>query len=70
MLHKMAEEGRISIRHARRVVRDELHALIKEHELGEDEGHRREEALEKLTHEYTEKIDELLKKKEEEVMAI
>jgi ribosome recycling factor len=70
VLHKMAEEGRISIRQARRVVRDEIHALVKEHDIGEDEGHRREEALEKLTHEYSDKIDELLKHKEDEVMAI
>lgn len=70
VLHKMAEEGRISIRHARRSVREELHALVKDHEIGEDEGRRREEALEKLTHEYSEKIDGLLKKKETEVMAI
>lgn len=70
LLHKMAEEGRISIRHARRIIREDVQKLVKEHEIGEDEGHRREEALEKLTQEYTEKIDELLKKKEEEVMAI
>lgn len=70
LLHKMAEEGKISIRHARRIVRDELHRLVKEHELGEDEGHRREDALEKLTQEYSDRIDELLKVKEQEVMAI
>lgn len=70
LLHKMAEEGKISIRHARRMVREEIHQLVKDHEIGEDEGHRREEALEKLTHEYTDKIDEMLKAKEEEVMAI
>ena len=70
VLHKMAEEGRVSIRHARRIVRDELHAKVKEHAIGEDEGRRREDALEKLTHEYVEKIDELLKHKEDEVMAL
>ncbi|MEQ8328984.1 MAG: ribosome recycling factor [Longimicrobiales bacterium] len=70
LLHKMAEEGRISIRHARRSVRDELHKKVKEHEIGEDDGRRREDALEKLTQEYTDKIDELLKHKEDEVMAI
>ncbi len=70
LLHKMAEEGRVSIRHARRIVRDELHQKVKDHEIGEDEGHKREDALEKLTHEYTEKIDELLKHKEEEVLAL
>jgi ribosome recycling factor len=70
VLHKMAEEGRVSIRHARRTVRDEIHALVKSHDVGEDEGKRREEALEKLTHEFTDKIEELLKHKEQEIMAI
>jgi ribosome recycling factor len=70
VLHKMAEEGKISVRHARRLVRDEIHALVKDHEIGEDEGRRREDALEKLTQEYTDKIDDLMKHKEEEVMAI
>ncbi|MDX1646711.1 MAG: ribosome recycling factor [Longimicrobiales bacterium] len=70
VLHKMAEEGRISVRHARRSVRDEIHQLVRDHEIGEDEGHRREEEVEKLTQEYSERIDELLKQKEDEVMAI
>jgi len=65
LLHKMAEDGRVSLRHTRRVVREEVHELVKEHELGEDEGRRREEALEKLTHEYGDKIEELMKHKEE-----
>lgn len=70
VLHKMAEEGRISIRHARRTVRDEIHALVKDHEVGEDEGRRREDALEKLTQEYSDKVEDSLKQKESEVMAI
>jgi ribosome recycling factor len=70
VLHKMAEDGRISVRHGRRIVRDEIHALVKEHDLGEDEGRRREDALEKVTHEFAAKIDEMLKHKEAEVMAI
>jgi len=70
LLHKMAEEGRISVRHARRTVREEVLRLVKEHEIGEDEGRRREEALDKLTQDYSDKIEELLKRKEEEVMAI
>ena len=70
LLHKMAEEGRVSLRHARRIVREEIHGLVKEHELGEDEGRRREDALKKLTHEYGDTIDGLMKHKEEEVIAI
>lgn len=70
LLHKMAEEGRISVRHARRTTRDELHAKVKEHEIGEDDAKRREDQLEKLTQDYIGKIDELVKHKESEVMAL
>lgn len=70
LLHKMAEEGRVSIRHARHKARDTIQALIKDHELGEDDGHRQMEEVEKLTHEYTDAIDDLMNKKEEEVMSI
>lgn len=70
LLHKMAEEGRVSIRHARHKARDSINALIKEHELGEDDGHRQLDEVEKLTHDFTQSIDELLKTKEDEVMSI
>ena len=70
LLHKMAEEGRVSVRQARRITREELHAEIKEHEIGEDEGRRREDALDKVTQEYTDKIDQLLKHKEVEILAV
>ena len=70
ILHKMAEDAKVSVRHARRLVREALHQLVKDHELSEDDGRRREDSIEKVTHEYSNKIDELLKHKEEEVMAI
>ncbi len=70
ILHKMAEEGKVSIRHARHKARDSIQDLVKEHELGEDDGRRQVDKVEELTHEYSDAIDELLKKKEEEVMAI
>ncbi|MDX1566836.1 MAG: ribosome recycling factor [Longimicrobiales bacterium] len=70
VLHKMAEEGRISIRHARRDAKKEIEDRMKEHEIGEDEGHRQLEKLQELTDEYIGKIDELLEKKEQEVMKV
>jgi ribosome recycling factor len=70
LLHKMAEEGKVSIRHARKAARDGIHAREKENEISEDEARREENEVEKLTHEFTDRIDELLKKKEEEVLAI
>ena len=70
LLHKMAEEGKISLRHARHKARDTIQQLVKDHEIGEDEGHRQMEEVEKLTHDYSDSIDKLLKKKEEEGMSI
>ena len=70
LLHKMAEEGRVSIRHARHKARDSIQELVKAHEIGEDDGRRQLDEVEKLTHDHNEAIDELLKKKEEEVMSI
>lgn len=70
VLHKLAEDGRVSIRHARHAVRDDIQKLIKDHELGEDDGHRQLEQVEKMTHEFNDRIEELLKAKEAEVMAI
>lgn len=70
LLHKMAEEGKVSVRHARHKARDTVQQLMKDHEIGEDEGHRQMAEVERLTQEYNESIDEYLKKKEAEVMSI
>lgn len=70
LLHKMAEEGKVSVRHARHKARDAIQELVKEHEMGEDDGRRQMDEVEKLTHDSYTAIDELLKKKEEEVMSI
>ena len=70
VLHKMAEEGRISIRNARRAANDEIKERMKKSDLSEDEGHRMLEQVQELTDEYTEKIDSMLKAKEAEVMEV
>lgn len=70
LLHKLAEEGRVSLRHARHSARDDIQTRMKEHEIGEDAGHRELDEVDKLTHEYSDRIDEMLKAKEAEVMAI
>lgn len=70
LLHQMAEEGRVSIRYARRVGNDDVKQAIKDHETGEDEGRRELEDIQKITDEYSQKIEEMLQAKEKEVMAI
>lgn len=70
ILNKMAEDGRISVRQARRAANDEIKERIDDHEIGEDEGHRQLEEVQRLTDEYIGKIDALLEKKEKEVMEV
>ena len=70
LLHKMAEEARVSVRHARKVANDEIKVLMSEHEIGDDEGHRDLQAVQKMTDDHISKIDVLLEHKEKEVMAI
>lgn len=70
ILNKMAEEGRVSIRHARRDGNENVKTQMKEGEIGDDEGHRQLEEIQKLTDDYTKRLDELLAIKEKEVMSI
>jgi ribosome recycling factor len=70
MLHKMAEEGRVSVRQARRTANEAIKHRIKEHEVSEDEGHRQLDEIQKMTDQFIAKVDELLKHKEQEVMAV
>lgn len=70
ILHKMAEEAKVSLRHARHAARDDIQKRMKDHEIGEDDGHRQLDEVDKITHEFQDRIDELLKAKEAEVLAI
>lgn len=70
LLHKLAEEGRVSVRVARHRGNDEIKDRMKEHELGEDEGHRQLAEVQRLTDHYIAKIEEMLEKKEKEVMEL
>lgn len=70
LLHKMAEEGRVSIRHTRQVAKETLEAAKKEGELSEDDERRHLKELQRLTDDHVAKIDELLKVKEAEVMEV
>jgi ribosome recycling factor len=70
LLHHMAEDGRVSLRHARKVGNDEVKRAIKDHETGEDEGRRQLNEIQNLTDSCSKRIDEMLEYKEKEVMAL
>lgn len=70
MLHKMAEEGRVAVRHARKEANDEIKQRQKDGELSEDDLRREQDEVQKLTDQYVQKIDDLLKHKEAEIMEV
>jgi ribosome recycling factor len=67
VLHKLAEEGRIAVRHARTHARDALKKLEK---VAEDDKKHAEKDLQKLHDDHMAKIDELVKGKEAEIMEV
>jgi ribosome recycling factor len=70
VIHGVAEEGRVAIRNVRRDVNSDLRDLKKEGEVGEDEEHRAEVELQKLTDRSVGEIDSLVKGKEEELLTV
>lgn len=66
----LAEEGRVAVRNVRRDVMHDLKELVRDGDVGDDEERRAEEKAQKLTDEHVGKIDDLLKKKEEEIMEV
>jgi ribosome recycling factor len=70
LLHKLAEEGRIAVRHARQEGNKQIKQREHDHEIGEDDARRQMDEVQQLTDEHIARIDQLLKAKEEEVMEV
>ena len=70
VVRHMAEEGRVAVRNVRRDAIHHLKELVDNGEVGSDEEHRAEERVQKLTDEHVHEIDELLKRKEAEIMEV
>jgi len=70
IVRQMAEDGRVAVRNVRRDVMHHLKELVDKGEVGSDEERRAEERVQKLTDENTHTIDELLKKKEAEILEV
>jgi len=70
LLHKLAEEGRIAIRHARHEANKQIKAQEASAEIGADDARRHTDEVQKLTDEFITRIDHLVKAKEEEVMEV
>ena len=67
VVHKMAEEGRVAVRHARH---EALGAMKKIEHLSEDDKKHAEKDVQKVTDNHIRHIDELVKVKETEIMEV
>ena len=68
VVHRMAEDGRVSLRTIRREAKESLEKLEKDKVISEDDKFRGIDDLQKLVDKYIAKIDELLKNKEKEIL--
>ena len=64
------EDAKIAIRNVRRKGMEELKRIQKDGEAGEDEVQAAEKELDKVTHKYVAQVDELVAKKEKELMDV
>lgn len=70
MLHKLAEEGRVAVRHARQEANKDIKRRKDEHEISEDDARHEMEQVQKMTDEYIARVEQLVKAKETEVMEV
>jgi ribosome recycling factor len=68
-VHKIAEESRVVVRNLRREANDRLKAMAKDKKISEDEERRSHDQIQKTTDRFIAKVDELLKKKEQEILS-
>lgn len=69
-IRKVAEDYRVSLRNHRRDANEQLKKMQKDKQIPEDEARTTQERVQKLTDEYIEKLDKVLKTKEDEIMAV
>jgi len=69
-LHGVAEDHRVSIRNIRRDANEHIKKLAKEKKIAEDEDRRGHDGTQKLTDTYMQKLDQLARTKEKEILEI
>jgi len=70
LAHKMAEQGRVAIRHVRRDAMEHVKKEGKSGGVSEEEVEHAEKEVQKLTDQYVKKIDEHLAHKEKEILTV
>ena len=65
-----AEDAKISIRNVRRKAKEQIDKMVKDGDVGEDDGGRAEKELESTTRKYVDSVDDLLGRKEAELLDV
>ena len=65
-----AEQARVAVRNIRRDANGSLKELVKEKLISEDDEHRGQEIIQRLTDQHVNEIDQLMAKKEEDLMSV
>ena len=67
LTQRLSEEAKVAIRNIRRDANNEIKKEEKDKKISKDEAFKAQESIQKITDEYIEKVDEILKKKEKEI---
>jgi ribosome recycling factor len=70
LVHKMAEEARVAVRNVRRDVLNELKRTERDGEISRDDLARAQDEIQKLTDGQVKAVDELLARKEAEILEV
>jgi ribosome recycling factor len=70
VVHHRLEEAKVALRNIRRGAIDDIREFEKESLIAEDDSHRGQDEVQKLTDKYTELVDAAGKRKEQEIMAV
>jgi ribosome recycling factor len=68
VVNKTCEEYKVAIRNIRRDANDFFKEMKKEGEISEDDAFKAQEEIQKITDDYVNKIDDLYKEKEKEIL--
>lgn len=70
LIKERGEEAKVAIRNIRRDTKELLEKMEDRGEISEDDLHHRLQEMDKITHEYTQKVDKLMADKEKQLLTV
>lgn len=67
-IKKLGEENKVALRNVRREANEKLKKMQKDSDITEDDLHRTQDEIQTVTDDYVKKIDDMLQRKEKEIM--